>query len=199
MKELEKIIFFNQALTSMNLTLEDEELSQISSLFTIKEYKKGQNIIEEGDSTPCAAFIARGLTRMYVNTIDGKEFISAFFRDGQFFMNYFPIMTGENSPFFTEALEDCQLLVADYFELDKSLSKNHFWHKVKQRFYEYNFIVKVKREIQFLTVDAKQRYINLKNERPDIVKRVSQQHLALFLGITPVSLSRIVKSLKEEN
>ena len=36
-----------------------------------------------------------------------------------------------------------------------------------------------------------ERYLNLQKERPDLLNRIPQHQIATFLGITPVSLSRI--------
>ena len=38
---------------------------------------------------------------------------------------------------------------------------------------------------------TEQRYLKLKKERPDLINRIPQHQLATFLGMTPVSLSRI--------
>ncbi len=43
----------------------------------------------------------------------------------------------------------------------------------------------------FITSSPEQRYLNLLNERPDLVQRVPQRLLANYLGMTPELLSRI--------
>ena len=44
---------------------------------------------------------------------------------------------------------------------------------------------------EFKTSSPEQRYLNLLQNRPDLVQRVPQHQLASFLGITPQSLSRV--------
>lgn len=56
---------------------------------------------------------------------------------------------------------------------------------------------KLYRENGFLVENATQRYINFKKRYPDICKSVKQHYIATYLGVTPESLSRIRKALKE--
>ena len=42
-----------------------------------------------------------------------------------------------------------------------------------------------------------ERYLNLQKERPDLLNRIPQHLIATFLGITPVSLSRIRNRLQK--
>jgi CRP-like cAMP-binding protein len=51
--------------------------------------------------------------------------------------------------------------------------------------------------ISFIRDTPKERYLNLVKEKPHIVQRVPQQYIASYLGITPVSLSRIRSRIKE--
>jgi CRP-like cAMP-binding protein len=59
------------------------------------------------------------------------------------------------------------------------------------------FIEKEKREREFLSEDATARYLSFKQNNPGLEEKVSQYHVASYLGITPVALSRIRKNLKK--
>jgi CRP-like cAMP-binding protein len=50
--------------------------------------------------------------------------------------------------------------------------------------------------ISFIKYTPRERYAALVKERPELVLRVPQQYIASYLGITPVSLSRIRSKLK---
>ena len=43
--------------------------------------------------------------------------------------------------------------------------------------------------------NPKKRYIDLLENQPEIIKRIPQQYIASYLGITPISLSRIKKKI----
>ena len=50
---------------------------------------------------------------------------------------------------------------------------------------------------KFITSSPEERYMNIIKERPKLLQRVSQLHIASYLGITPESLSRIRKRTLE--
>ena len=58
---------------------------------------------------------------------------------------------------------------------------------------------KIIREMSLVNKNATERYIDFKQIYPGIEKRVNQIHIASYLGITPVSLSRIRRVIREEN
>lgn len=51
---------------------------------------------------------------------------------------------------------------------------------------------------EYKTSSPEQRYLNLLQNRPDLIKRVPQHQLASFLGIKPQSLSRLRARLLEK-
>ncbi|GLB51233.1 hypothetical protein NBRC110019_02720 [Neptunitalea chrysea] len=57
------------------------------------------------------------------------------------------------------------------------------------------FIIKSKREISFLKETAEKRYLNLFNERPNVIKEIPLKYIASYIGITPQALSRIRKRI----
>ena len=57
---------------------------------------------------------------------------------------------------------------------------------------------KIQRENAFLTYNATDRYLMFKKEYPNLSDRVKQSYIATYLGITPESLSRIRRTLREE-
>ncbi len=56
---------------------------------------------------------------------------------------------------------------------------------------ERRFWQKEEREVQLLTMNATRRYLRLSESSPWLLQRVSQRHIATYLGMTEVSLSRI--------
>ena len=59
--------------------------------------------------------------------------------------------------------------------------------------------IKLIREAALLAESATERYIKLNAEIPDIDQRVNHGCMAAYIGVTPVSLSRIPRTLREEN
>lgn len=51
--------------------------------------------------------------------------------------------------------------------------------------------------LSFIKYTPRERYAQLVKDRPELILRVPQQYIASYLGITPVSLSRIRSQLKQ--
>jgi CRP-like cAMP-binding protein len=58
------------------------------------------------------------------------------------------------------------------------------------------YMKKEQREYELLSLPAAERYQRLCAEDPDLIEQVTQNDIALYLGITPVALSRIKKRLQ---
>jgi CRP-like cAMP-binding protein len=57
------------------------------------------------------------------------------------------------------------------------------------------FIKKDQREYEFLLLDATQRYQNFLCDYKNLKERIPQYHIAAYLGISPVSLSRLIAKM----
>ena len=57
------------------------------------------------------------------------------------------------------------------------------------------YIIKQMREIELLLEDAQSRYIHFLDQYPMLHKRLKQHYIASYLGISPVSLSRIRRKM----
>ena len=68
-----------------------------------------------------------------------------------------------------------------------------------RRFAEREFLQTEQRLIPFLCTTASERYARLLEESPDMLQRLPLEHLASWLGITPVSLSRIRAKMKADD
>ena len=73
----------------------------------------------------------------------------------------------------------------------KLLETNIHWQQIYRNLLERVYIIKEKREADFLLLNATDRYMNFIKEYPHINKMIRQHHIASYLGITPESLSRI--------
>jgi len=61
---------------------------------------------------------------------------------------------------------------------------------------EQHFILKEQREAALLLDDAETRYRQFLSDYPGLDKRIAQYHIASYIGVTPVTLSRIRKKMR---
>lgn len=171
------------------------KFAAVSSEITLK---KNDILIRIGDKNSYIFFVVSGILREYYIDDDGND-VTRFFSYEGGLCGGESLISNEPSAIYTEALEDCILLrcsVSDFTEIivnSSEATKAYIW------LLESSLAYKIHRENSFLIKSAAERYIDFKRENPDIEKRVNQKYIASYLGITPVSLSRIRRALKELN
>lgn len=131
-----------------------------------------------------------GCLREWFNK-DGKDITFPFFFEGQPVASIDSLMNQKPSLFTIESIEPTTILSIGKTDFEKLLIaylefKSGFHDFIFQRFRVYGelFLSRIKDTPQ-------ERYEELLTNNPEIIKRIPQHYIASFLGITPVSLSRI--------
>ena len=141
--------------------------------------------------------LVEGLMRVYLPMESGKEFNKNFFMPMSFVGSYSALIKNEPSKLIYETLTECKVYEIDFNELVKLCKLDIVISNLYNRIVEQVFIKYEERHLQLISLDAKQRYLELRTQIPDIDLLIPQYHIASYLSITPVQLSRIRKSLAE--
>ena len=175
----------------------DAELELAMKYFEEKNVKKKTILLKAGDVAHEIYFVVSGCMRLFYEK-DGADISAYFFTDMMFAGAYDSFVSRQPSRHSIEASEDCQILTIShkgwhqlFIELPKM---NGFVLKI----IEERFISLHKLYTSLILDTPEERFINLQNERPDILQRIPQHQIATFLGITPVSLSRIRNRLTKK-
>lgn len=147
-------------------------------------------LLNEGEKSQCIYFVKQGCLRMWTNH-NGNEITTQFFFESKAVASMESLLTGEPSDFTLETLEACTLYVMEkqlFLELleKDSAFKEWFNNLILNRFFYYS-----KHLLSYLKSKPQERYNELLKKHPQIFQRVPQHYIASYLGITPVSLSRI--------
>lgn len=147
-------------------------------------------LLEEGKVAEKLYLIRKGCMRLFFYQ-DGKDITFQFFFEGDFVASFDSLHKRTPSLFYLESIEPTELTAIkreDFYTLiDHDLSLRQLYEeKLIDRFHTYQrlFLSRIKNTPQ-------QRYEELLKEYPHIIQRVPQHYIASYLGITPVSLSRI--------
>lgn len=176
----------------------DSEWNKIAGKLKTLHMDEHEFFIMQGDKPERMALITSGIFRVFCITESGDEKTLAFRTKGQFLAAYTPFIENKDTWYSIQALEAGELI---YFRLKdyKRLSSGHpCWEKVAKEYILQIFIEKEKRERAFLTEDAKTRYLHFKEEYSDLEQRIHKFYIASYLGISPVSLSRIRSKIKKQ-
>ncbi len=162
--------------------------------FQPKEYKRGKYYLEAGEIPKLFSFVASGLFRFFYITIEGEEYTKHFSMENNFMISLSAFLEQRGSYFYIEALEDSTVLSTDFKSLRELSEHDIRLMKFMLTLVELIYLLKEKREAEFLLKDARGRYEQFLLDYPGLEKRVKQYHIATYLGVNPVSLSRIRKS-----
>ena len=167
------------------------EMEVFISLFSEIRLKKKDYFAKEGEFSSTIAFISNGVMRAFFRNKSGNEYNKTFFTPPSFVAAYSSITTKQKNLINIQCLTDCSILVADFDKIT-SLYKDYTKIESLARILaEYKFAIKEKREIELVTLEAKERYEIFKKEHPNLETQISQYHIASFLGVSPTQLSRI--------
>jgi CRP-like cAMP-binding protein len=157
-------------------------------------FKKGAIITDYGQTERKLYFIDSGLVQLTI-LHDGEERIVEFFPQGTFVCAYTSFLKQEPSDVRLTALIECEMEVVQYSDLQQAYRSSLIANKIGRVLTEHIYMHKAKREKDFLTKSAQERYAELISTRPDILKLVPVNKIAKYLGVHPESLSRIRKSI----
>lgn len=171
-----------------------EELSELADLFVQRRYPRRAMLLTIGEKWENAFFIHHGLVRLFYTDAKGREFNKGFFCEDQLVWPVAPSARKEDSLFSIAALEDLTVSVCRFAAFHSWLRQHGFWEKFALPYAELFAEQKFKREYEFLVDSAAERYKTFCIEYPGLVSRIPDYHLASYLGITNVTLSRIKNS-----
>ena len=154
------------------------------------EVKKNADLQPIGHTCKTIYFLESGIARIYYYKAD-VEVTESFSFENCLVVRYESLFTGRPSRKAIQMLEDAELIAIDANALFRLYDQHHDVERIFRRIFEAALVDQVNRieSIQFHT--AEERYHAFMKERRDALLRVPLKYIASYLGITPVSLSRI--------
>ena len=151
----------------------------------------GASLVRAGERSDTLYLLNAGLVRLYYITPDGRERNKAFFGAGQVTGPVSAALCDTPAPFTIQCLEPVQAVSFPLPDLLEATDTHPGIARVYREMLADAFIRNEQREAMLLTCNAEQRYRWLLEHEPDLPGRVTQFHIASYLGIDAVSLSRL--------
>jgi len=162
--------------------------------FTFRQVPKRFKLVEEGKVARELYFINRGIIRLYYNK-EGEEITGFIFKENLFATSYDSFLEQSPSIQILETLEDCDLLVISFERLQQLYEQLPKMNILTRKVAEQRIINAQKIVSSFVLDSPEERYRKFEEQHKDLLQRVPQHIIVSFLGITPVSLSRIRKRI----
>ena len=172
-------------------SLTDQAYERLGAIMVEVQGSKGAMLVKEGEYHPAVYLIKSGAMRSFYLNKAGQEVTYWFGFEGDIAASLGNFIEAKASRENMEFLEDSVLLKMDRNALialyEKDLELANFGRKVAEQ-----ALLEMEEQIlltQF--TDAQSRYLKLTKKFPHILQRVKLGHIASYLGITQVTLSRI--------
>ena len=173
----------------------DQEWEPLVPYLSYRQLKRGEFWITEGQPEKQIGFVLTGNLRHYY-LHDGEEKTTYFYFEDHLVSSYFSVLTGKLSRLTIEALTDCQLLVFPYKALVYLYDNSQSWERFGRKLAEYLVLGLEERMTGLIILTPEERYLQLlQGNKKKIIERIPQHLIANYLGVTPVSLSRIRKRI----
>ena len=171
--------------------LSPDDLSAALPHLRVRLFARGEHLLRAGDVAELAGIVLQGYMREYFMLEGGTERTKAFIFSGDPTGSAPDLISGEPSTTNIVAEAKSRVLLINFRELRRLCDENPTWDRVTRALLDRILIRKSRREFELLTLDAAGRYARLLADRPNIEQLVQARHLASYLGITPVHLSRL--------
>lgn len=178
--------------------IEDIPPKTFEALKSISKFKKvseGTQLVRQNEIPSKVYMLVSGIIRCYLATESGKEFNKSFYLPTSFVGSLTALMQRKPSFFVFEALTDCKLYEIDYYKLMEIRKADSKLNALYTKILENLYVKYERRLVELISLDAKERYLVLRDHMPEVDDLIPQYHIASYLGITPVQLSRIRKNL----
>lgn len=175
--------------------LSQESEDAFLSILEEKHLRKGDIIAKKGEVPTQFYLLKSGIARSYFTDENNKEYTRTLFRPVASVAAFSALILGKPSRLTYDCLTDCEVYVGDFEEFKQLAKDRADIANMYARGLEGVFIRMEKRIYDLSVLDAKQRYIELKNKIPEIDNLILQYHIASYLNVTPVQMSRIRRDL----
>ncbi|MFT5963846.1 MAG: CRP-like cAMP-binding protein [Flavobacterium sp.] len=177
------------------VVLSIEEFELCKTFFIPKKIRKKQTLLLEGDVCTYNTFIEKGVLRSYTIDEKGNEHIVQFGFEGWWITDLSSYLTGANSTYTIEAIEDSELLLLTTAAREELMVQLPAFERYQRLLLQNAYIALQARVNSALNLTAEEKYLKLTASYPNIIARVPQHMVASYLGLTPETLSRIRKQI----
>ena len=170
--------------------ISEEAWNDFQGLMEPLSLKRNEYLVSEGSRVKYAYILLEGVIRVFYNK-EGNEYNKTFFIPGMFPTPLTALLSGTPSALSFQALLPCELIRFSFQDFRNLFEEHRSLETFMLRVLEQEWITKERHDIQMVTNDATENYMVFRKEFPNLENQIHLYHIASYLGITPIQLSRI--------
>ena len=169
----------------------ESEFKAFLTLLVPLQLKKEEHFYRAGEVPRYSPFILKGCLRQYVVNESGDEHIILFNEEKNWAGQIGSMRTKIPTNVYLQALEDCEILGITLEHIDLGMERFPWYQRYFLKKYPADHARLLEQANRLKTESPEILYRELLQERPSLILRVPQYHIANYLGIRTETLSRI--------
>lgn len=176
-----------------NISFTEKEINFICDSFEKIIVKKGDLLLKPNLKANYQYYVESGCLRSFFINSQGKDHTTQFAIKDWWISDYISFFTESETVMSIECLQEAVIFKLSKENMEKLCTvipeiETFFRNKLQRAFASFQ-----KRILDYLSLSAKERYINFIEDYVTILPFIKNYHIASYLGITTESLSRIRK------
>lgn len=188
---------FRKLLAYINqfVVLSAVEKEILSQHVTFRNYLKKQYVLQQGDICTHESFVIKGCLNTFFVNDQGEQFVGSFAIENWWVVDLESFINRKPADFTIQCLENSTLAQISYKDSQLLYQKIPKLERFFRMMLQQAFCFSQKRIVNNFSKSAKDRYIDFKNQFPEIEQRVPQYLIASYLGFSREFLSKIKAQL----
>ena len=162
--------------------LTNDEINKILAETKIQKLKKGDYFILKGSVSEEVAFVKEGFFRHFIQNSSGEEKTFCLTFPNQMIAAFSSFISGEETQEYIQAITYSEVITLSKRSLENIFSENINWLKFSKLITENEYIELEKRVFSLLNDNAKKRYLDLLENKPQYVQQISLKYLSSYVG-----------------
>ena len=171
-------------------TMTHVELDAMEDLLVPMKFRKGEQILKEGEICRNIYYVHQGLIRQYYHK-NGKELTEHLGVEGTIFMCIESLFKEEPTQLMVEALEHSIIYALPKVKLEMVALHNVNIQILYRKILEESLILSQVHADLVRFESAQDRYKKMCKLNPEVIKRTPLIHVASYLQMSPETLSRV--------
>lgn len=171
--------------------ISDGNLKTVLTAFQERRLERKEFLLSEGETSNHMRFVIEGSLRSYYLKEDGQEFISQFGIPGWWINDLYSYLTQKPAIYYIQAVTPARVLQIHRDQLTQLYDEVPIIERFYRIKFERAYVALQERNLKGMSLTAKERYEQFREQYRDIEQSVPQYMIASYLGITPEFLSAL--------
>lgn len=189
-----EIVTFKKYLKSV-ISIDDKSFEIALKYLKIEKIAKSDFLVKEGAICNKIAFIYKGIFRIY-NLKEGNEINTCFCKENSISSSFNSFISQSPAKESIQALENSIVVTLSSSDLEKLQLEHTIWQAIRLMLTEKECVRLSNRAESLSFESAMEKYEHILKYEPEIIQRVSIQHIASYIGVSRETLSRIRSKIK---